>query len=286
MVNEQAVKNLVKNVTNEINYAEEVDGQGIDIETIRPLVSRGVPDEVLQNIVDKIHTVEDQCGIPQDYFEEKFMTYTHLIGKGLPVNKLINAIKFVNLVLMSNITNTKAYEIVFPAKAKQVRGRGEDCSSFATMYAKTKAVKEVMSNSILAPSVEYKPLEPKLLGKLIELSDGRAANGMQASPTVQLNATIAALDYIKAPVENTLNVNLGASDEAVEAQNNLAEQLAGMAVIQKAQLEAGRSITEVQKIGITYGEEVLEAEVIQATKVKVKLNFSILIHKGIVWELK
>lgn len=252
MVNEQAVKNLVHNIENEINYAEEIDGQGIDIETIRPLVKRGVPDDVLQNVVDKIHAVEGQCGIPQDYFEEKFMTYTHLIGTGLSVDKLINAIKFVNLVLMPNMTNTKAYEIVFPAKAKQIRDRGEDCSSFATMYAKTKAVTEVMSNSILAPSVEYKPLEPKLLSKLVQLSDGRAANGMQASPTVQLNATIAALDYIKAPVDNTLNVNLSAGDAAIEAQNNLATQLSEMAAIQRAQFEANRSIGDVQKLNIEF----------------------------------
>lgn len=262
MVNKNAVNNLVKNVKNEINYADEVDGQDIDIDTIRPLVSKNVNDETLQIIVDKIHNAEKDSGIPQDFFEEKFMAYTHLIGKGLSVDKLINAIKFVNLILMPKISNTKAYEIVFPAKAKQIKDRGGDCSSFATMYAKTKAVTEILSNSILAPNVEYKPLEPKLIEKLVQLSSGIGAKADDyVSPTVQLNATLGALDYIKAPIDNTLNVNMN-NDATVEANNNLAKQLANMAAVQREQLESGRDISEVQKLNITYGEEIVDVGVV------------------------
>ena len=80
--------------------------------------------------------------------------------------------------------------------------------------------------------------------------NGKAADG-PASATVQLNAAIALMDYIKIPESMTINLNHSVADEAKAIQQNLADQIENMAAIMARNYQNGKDIREVQKIGIS-----------------------------------
>lgn len=254
-----SVKNLVKNVAGEVRRVNSSDESLIDEETIRGLYKGKVNEETVTAIVEKIHAIEETDGILQDYFEEQFMSYTDLIGPGISIDKIINAVKFVSHV-QSGLSNTKSYELVFPDKAKQIKARpGGDTSSFATEYAKSKAVIEILSRSAIRADIEHRPLVNQLLKKLVDLSNGKGAKvDDYVSPTVQLNATLGALDYLKPPEDKTVDLKIGLNEEAIAMQQNLAAQIAASASAMRKQYENGGSLKAIQKVGITIDAEVEE----------------------------
>lgn len=255
-----SIKNLIKNVEGEVRRVNESEESLVTEDTIRELYKGKVNDETVKAVVDRIHRIEETDGILQDYFEEQFMSYTDLIGPGVSIDKVINAVKFVSHV-QSGLSNTKAYELVFPAKAAQIKGRNGDTSSFATAYAKSKTVVEIMSRSAIRADVEFMPIRNQLVKKLVDLTNGKGAKvDDYVSPTVQLNAALGALEYLKPPEDKSIDLKIGMSEEAIAMQKNLADQIAASAAAMRQQFEQGRSIKEIQKVGITIDAEVEEQE--------------------------
>jgi hypothetical protein len=252
-----SVKNLIKNVAGEVRRVNASDESLIDEDTIRSLYKGKVNEETVTAIVQKIHAIEETDGILQDSFEEKFMSYTDLIGPGVSIDKVINAIKFVSHV-QCGLSNTKAYELVFPDKAKQIKARpGGDTSSFATEYAKSKTVIEILSRSAIRADIEHRPLVNQLLKKLVDLSNGKGAKvDDYVSPTVQLNATLGALDYLKPPEDKSIDLKIGLNEEAMAMQQNLATQIAASAAAMRQQFESGQSLREIQRVGIVIDAEI------------------------------
>ena len=253
-----SIKNLVKNVAGEVRRANESEESLVTEDTIRSMYKGKVNEETITAIVAKIHAIEETDGILQDYFEEQFMSYTDLIGPGISIDKIINAIKFVSHV-QSGLSNTKSYELVFPEKALQIKARKSDTSSFATEYAKSKAVVEILSRSAIRADIEHRPLVNQLLKKLVDLTNGKGAKvDDYVSPTVQLNATLGALDYLKPPEDKSIDLRIGLNAEAMAMQQNVADQIAASAAIMRKQFESGRSLREIQRVGITIDAEIEE----------------------------
>ena len=84
--------------------------------------------------------------------------------------------------------------------------------------------------------------------------NGKAADG-PASATVQLNASIALMEYIKIPEAMTINLNHSVADEAKAIQQNLADQIENMAAIMARSYQNGKDIREIQKIGISNAQD-------------------------------
>lgn len=256
MVVNNSIKNLVKNVAGEVRRVNESEESMIDEETIRGMYKGKVNEETITAIVAKIHAIEETDGILQDYFEEQFLSYSDLIGPGISIDKVINAIKFVCHV-QSGLSNTKSYELVFPEKAKQIKARNSDTSSFATEYAKSKAVVEILSRSAIRADIEFMPVRNQLVKKLVDLTNGKGAKvDDYVSPTVQLNAALGALDYLRPPEDKTIDLKIGLNEEAIAMQQNLANQIAASASAMRQQFESGRSLKEIQRVGITIDAEV------------------------------
>lgn len=98
-----------------------------------------------------------------------------------------------------------------------------------------------------------------MLSKLVDLSNGRGAKEDDyVSPTVQLNATLGALDYLKAPEDKSIDLKIGYSEEAKAMQQDIFAQLAQNAQLMREQFEAGRSLRDVQKINIIVDAEIEE----------------------------
>lgn len=252
------VKNLVKNVEGQVRRISESDESQINADVLGKLLKGKVNEETIAAIIDEVQNIEERDGISQDYFEEQLLSHMDLLGPGVSASVLINAIKFVALV-QSGLTNQKAYDAVFPLKAAQVYGRGSDTSSFASEYAKKKTVVEVMKRSIIRDDIRYAPLRDRLLDKLVQLSNGRGAKEDDyVSPKVQLDATLGALDFLRPPEDKSIDLRIGLNDEAKAMQQNLADQISASAELMRKQFESGRSIKEVQRIGVTIDAEIEE----------------------------
>jgi hypothetical protein len=253
-----SVKNLVKNVKGEMRQAAESNESLITEELLRSVMKGQVNDETIRATLERIHNIEESDGLLQDYFEEKFLSYTDLIGPGVSVDRLINAIKFVSHV-QTGCSNTRAYELVFPVKTLEIKARKSDTSSFATEYAKSKTVVEILSRSAIHAHIEFLPVRNQLIKKLVDLTNGVGAKvDDYVSPTVQLNAALGALDYLRPPEDKSIELKVGLNEEAMQMQQNLAKQIAESAELMRQQFQSGRSLREVQRVGIVIDTEIEE----------------------------
>ena len=254
-----SIKQELELVKSNVNNGEgmqddlAIDEQHLTVEKLKYFLPKGSKVNVTQATVDMVNDVIDKSTVHRGLMEERLLTYTHLLGPGIGMKQLLNAIQFVILSTTPGMTQTKAYMITFPDKADELIANGKDASSFASMYAKTKLVQEIMTNSQVGLSVTYAPLQHQLIQKLLELSNGRAANGDSASATVQLNATLGLMELIKVNEEQTINIKTSPTETAIEAQNNLAEQISRMADLQMAKFNLNRDIRDVQKLNIVVG---------------------------------
>lgn len=224
--------------------------QGITREKLMEFIPRGYGGKVTDAVLEMIRRVEEDTGMDQGLFEEQLLSYTHLLGPGVSFEKLINAIKFVALREVAR-GQARAYKIVFPEKSAEIEARGGSVDSFATMYASSKIVVEVQKLNMVSASITHRPLANQMLKKMTDLANGIGANpDDRVSPTVQLNAAIAVYEAVKMPEDNTMELKIGMSADALSAQESLAEQLRRMADMQMKAYKEGKSLNEIQKIGI------------------------------------
>ena len=226
-----------------------IDEGKITPEKLRAMLPKNSRVKTDQSTVDLINKMIDESACHKGLMEERLMSHLHLMGPGVGFTQLLNGIKFVTLSTTPGMTQSKAYALVFPDKAQEILERGGDISSFASQYAATKVPTTVMQDIQIGPSITYAPLRHQVVQKYIELMNGKAADG-PCSPTVQLNAAIALMDYIKVPEEMTINLNANVSEEAKAVQQNLADQIENMASLMAKRMANGESLRDIQKIGI------------------------------------
>lgn len=224
------------------------DGK-ITPEKLRAMLPKNSRVKTDQATVDLINKMIDESACHKGLMEERLMSHLHLMGPGVGFTQLINGIKFVTLSTTPGMTQSKAYALVFPDKAQEILERGGDISSFASQYAATKVPTTIMQDIQIGPSITYAPLRHQVVQKYIELMNGKGADG-PCSATVQLNAAIALMEYIKVPEEMTINLNANLADEAKAVQQNLADQIENMAALMASRMANGESLKDIQKIGI------------------------------------
>lgn len=226
-----------------------IDEGKITPEKLRAMLPKNSRVKTDQSTVDLINKMIEESACHKGLMEERLMSHLHLMGPGVGFTQLLNGIKFVTLSTTPGMTQSKAYALVFPDKAQEILERGGDISSFASQYAATKVPTTIMQDIQIGPSITYAPLRHQVVQKYIELMNGKAADG-PCSATVQLNAAIALMDYIKVPEEMTINLNANVSEEAKAVQQNLADQIENMASLMAKRMANGESLRDIQKIGI------------------------------------
>lgn len=229
-------------------------------ERLESFMPKGSSVTITDEILKLINRVEQDTGMDQGLFEEQICSYAHLIGPGISVEKLMNAIKYVTLREVMG-GSAKAYRVVFPEKTVEIEARGSTVDNFASMYSNTKAVIEVQKLVMVGVHITHAPLRNQLLQKMVNLSNGVGAKPDDyVSPTVQLNATIAAYDAVKMPEDNTMELKIGASEESMAMAQTVADQLAENAKLMRRQFQQGQSLDSVQKLGVIVQAEVVEDE--------------------------
>ena len=232
---------------------------GITKEELEQRMPRGTSHKVTDKILDAINNIERDIDLDQGMMEEKIISSLHLLGqglKGVTLEKYVNAVKYVNLKKF--MLNKEAYSIVFREKYNELVSKGKQVDNFVAMYNQTDLVVELEKQSILPAHVEYNHVYHEMIANLANVARGSSASGRDVSPMVQVTAASKLLDHLAPPVENTIDLKIGVSDDTKSMYDELTKQLAASAKVQRERLENGASIEDVQKIGITIDTEVVE----------------------------
>jgi hypothetical protein len=237
---------------------------GLDKEKIMRFLPKGNREEVSNAVMKKISEFET-AGIDQNYGEEMLLTHMGVLKEcRASMDEYVNAVKFCCLV-MGGMSAYKAWEIVFPEKANEVRERngGELNTSWSAMYNKSKLVTALMAAMYVPVYLVYQPLNAWAIQKQYELARGIGANsGDRVTPVVQQKAAEALYEMTKMPEDNTIQLKIGMDEESKNVQKSLFEQLAVVAANQKKLLESGGDIREVAKLNISkMGDDPVDAEV-------------------------
>ena len=230
-------------------------------ELLKEHMPKGSSTKLTDEIVEMINSAERDCGISQDLVNEQVVSYTHLLGVNVGFEQLLNAIKFCNLVMIPEMTNAKAYKVVFPKKAAEIAARGGSVDSFASMFNQTQTVRAIMKLLIVPAYITYQPLFHSAIKKQFDLM-----NGIGAKPTDKVSATVQHLaaaklaDLTRMPEESSVELKIGMTDEVKGIQEGLMEQIGRMASIQLDRYKAGEDISGVQRTGLNV-DEVIEGQI-------------------------
>ena len=240
--------------------------QYITIDRIKELLPKNTSVTVTEEIVQLIHNMEEDTGLPQELLEEDLMSYMHLLGgtRGLGVKDLINAIKFCNL--KRNYNNKEAWAIVFPDKYKRLVENNKQVDNHVSMYNSSKLVVAIDKEMLLPASITHSPYFRKAVNELYKIGvlgdGGKNAKGeqMTVSPMVKVQALKELINVTKPPEEQQLNISINPGETALNMQKEMNEQLKAIVANQRVRLEAGEDIIDVQAIGIDFTDVGVEHE--------------------------
>ena len=265
---EQLVKYLPKKFSTQLTdeVVALVDGMGHDM----GMETSSVIDSLLDNMVN----VKDL--------------------KGLTLAKYFNALKFIT-VKANGSTASDAWRTTFKDKALEYPNAA--IAKYASAYSRSKLVTTLEAKMLVAFSIQYSHFRHQALNKVLDLANGKAApsieqvyhkdsygkfvlddyhnkiplrdhNGdlmviehtMTVTPLVQLQAAQEVLKITTPKEENDITVNIGITDEAMEATMKVADGFSEIARLQREAYAAGGDINKIQQIGNTIETFVVKGE--------------------------
>ncbi len=235
--------------------------QNIDKDKLQRMLPKGSSHKVTDEIITMISAMEDDTGLFQDYMEESFLSQLPILTTvKVDLDDYINAIKYCNL--KQNMSNNKAWEIVFPERVERLREKGtyDSISSHVAMFNKRDVVVKIDAQMMISAHIQYAPMFHASVKKQFQLMNGSSADGTPVSAHVQHLAAKELREITEMPVDNTIELKLGMSDEAKSVQQQLTEQIARSVDLQMKRLEAGESISDVQSIGVNLDLEIVDVE--------------------------
>ncbi len=225
--------------------------QNIDKEKLQRMLPKGANHRVTDEIITLIGSMEEDTGLFQDYMEESLLAQLPILSTiKVDLDDYVNAIKYCNL--KQNMSNNKAWEIVFPHRVESLREKGtyESISSHVAMFNKRDIVTKIDAQMMTSAHIQYAPMFHAAVKKQFQLMNGHSAEGTPVSSHVQHLAAKELREITEMPVDNTIELKLGMSEESKSIQQQLIDQISKSVDIQERRLRLGESIGDVQRIGV------------------------------------
>lgn len=209
---------------------------------------------ITQEIVDEINHLTDDPDYGQE-FKEAFTTYTTILSgkESFSLSHYISAVKFYSLTA-AGLPLVRAYVKVFPDRLQTRLDRGqsiEDMGGEASRFNTTDAVNKIRSQALVPLHLVNQGTTQLAINTLTTLMlKGR-------SEVARVSAATALLKELRPPETQHVELQLGLSDAALDAQAKTNETLITIAENQQRLLKAGVDINDLQQIHIT----TIEAEV-------------------------
>lgn len=232
---------------------------------IKKLLPKGCKSATItDHVVNLINNMADGADIEQEQMFENFAEYVQYmeVGRGVTIEKIVNAIKFCTLTIQCGISQEKAYSLVFPEKYEEVTSEDREIRGFVSAYASTKTVTTVQKMMVVPVSLSKRHFFDEALMKNVNLMRGiGASEDDKVSPMIQQQAAKTVLEYTKPDEEKTINVKVGKSDDEINEMKKLNNNIAAIVQHNMNSFKAGMSIEEAQKIHYKKEEEVIEGEI-------------------------
>lgn len=222
------------------------ESQNITREKLKRFLPKGSSVQVTDEILEMISNMENDTGLPQYALEEDVMSYMHLIGKGIGIAELVNAIKYCNL--KRNRTNKEAWAITFPSKYDEMIKADRVVDSFVSMYNSSKIVVAIDKEMMVPVYIQYSSYFHAAVKKQFELMNGVDSNGNEVGGMVQHLSSKVLMEMLKMPEDKSIEIRIGASDSLLAAQNELSSSISSLVSQQAEMFARGMSPDEIQKV--------------------------------------
>lgn len=178
--------------------------------------------------------------------------------------EFVNAIKFCSYLESCDDNYTQAYiktfsyraavksRIPFPTSSKEYK----ELTSMASQYRRTPMVISILTMS----DAPIKLLTRGLQFKALKVLADEMVGAYQSKDRITAADKLLVHTREQEEKSNNVEINIGMGAEATKQHNNILNQLREMALQQKALLDAGHDISQVQRLGIKR-EEFIEVEV-------------------------
>jgi len=229
------------------------ESQGITKEKLERFLPKGTSIRVTDDILDTLKNMENDIDLPQNLMEEQVMSYMHLVGKrqGTGIEDLIKAVKFCNL--KRYMSNSKAWEIVFPEKANERRNAGKEIDQFASMYnTRSVLVAEIDKQMIMPFSLQYNAYAHEALNITMSMARGRTPDGDDVSPMVMHLCAKEILANTQVQEDKTIQLKVGLTDDAKESRDRMSSQMAVTALAIQEAVKNGANVTDVQALNLSH----------------------------------
>ena len=235
--------------------------QNIDKEKLQRMLPKGTNHKVTDEIITMIGSMEEDTGLFQDYMEESILAQLPILATvKTDLDDYVNAIKYCNL--KQNMSNTKAWEIVFPDRVQKLKEKGTYgvIGSHVAMFNKRDIVVKIDAQMMISAHIQYAPMFHAAVKKQFQLMNGNSADGTPVSAHVQHLAAKELREITEMPIDNTIELKIGQTDESKKSQGIMIAKMAEIAKNQQEMLRQGYSIEEVQKLNLTVDKEVDEED--------------------------
>lgn len=208
---------------------------------------------ITQNLVDLLNEASSDPMFNGDEFMKTLVDYQScMIESASSMREYINAIKFCAYLESENNNSYQAYKkarkhdpFVEERKDDPVDSMGYNAIvAAASRYRKNPLVRQILTQSDMPLYLMFQGSRYKAVALL--------AREMEEAPYSKdrINAADKLLSHVKPPENVQVEMNIGQSQEVIDVQEELNNQLAQIAANQKALMGQGQDIREVQKLGI------------------------------------
>ena len=247
-------------------------------EQLRKFMPKGSRAKVTDKILDILNNVEDD-GIDQKHMREKVTSYMDVLKEGkYSIEEYLNAVKY-NIAVLNGMTNKQAYAMVKPERIVEIEAKAAqrakeiergshkapiDLDNYVSMYNSGDLVVEIKSRMMLDVAIMNQPVNAEALNIQVNLMRGISAldpegRPQRVTPLIQLQAAQSVFTNTQLPRDNTIQLKVGYDEQALEVQQNIAEQIKLAAQAQMERFKGGEKLDSVQQLNIEYAEaEVVE----------------------------
>lgn len=218
---------------------------------------------ITDEVVDLLNQANSDPQFNGNEFLENMTTYQNVMyNNSGSLTEYINALKFCSY-LEADVNNyTEAYRrarandqfVIDRANLPKDSVGYRELTNAASRFRKTPMVRDILT---LAEMPLYLMFQGARYGAVSKLIDE-----METAPFSKdrISAAKAILENVKPPEKMDIEMKIGPNQQAVDLQSELNAQLAKLASNQKALLESGMDIRDVQKTGLNLN--ITEAEIV------------------------
>ena len=225
----------------------------LSLEVMQEQIPKSYRKLLTQEVVDEINKLVEDPDYGQE-FKEAILSHTNILAgkENFSLKHYINAIKFYSLTA-SGLPLVRAYVKVFPERLQARLDIGQtiaDMGGEASRYNASEAVNKIRAQALVPLHLVNQGTTQLAINTLTDLMlKGR-------SEVARVSAATALLKELRPPEAQKVELQMGLSDAAIEAQEKQTEQLINIAENQRRLLAAGASIDDIQQIYI----ETIEVE--------------------------